>query len=74
LDVEGEGRRPTRAHVLKLGKRHGFSERRSAEIVDQTRAAVSGWPKFAKASGVSTGSAKLIGEAHARVWADFEFP
>jgi serine/threonine-protein kinase HipA len=71
LDVEGEGRHPTRAHVVKLGKRHGLSEKHIAEIIDKTRAAVSGWPKFAKSAGVSATSAKLIGEAHARVWAKF---
>jgi len=72
LDVEGEGRQPTRAHALKLGKRHGVHEKRVAEIIDQTRAAVSDWPKLAKAAGVSTGSTKSIGGAHARVWAEFK--
>lgn len=72
LDVEGEGRHPTRAHILKLGNRHGLHAKRITEIIDQNRAAVSNWAKFAKAAGVSARSTKSIGVAHAQVWADFE--
>lgn len=71
LDVEGEGRKPARAHVVKLGKRHSLPEKRIAEIIDQTRAALADWPKFTKSAGVSKSSAKLIAEAHARVWGAF---
>jgi serine/threonine-protein kinase HipA len=66
LDVEGEGRNPTRAHVLKLGKRHGISEKRTTEIIDQTRAAITQWTKITKKVGVSKDTAKLISDAHER--------
>jgi serine/threonine-protein kinase HipA len=72
LDVEGEGRRPTRGHVLKLAKRHGLREKAVTEIIERVRAAVSDWPKLAKSTGVTATSTKLIAEAHARVWADFQ--
>jgi serine/threonine-protein kinase HipA len=72
LDVEGEGRRPTRSLVVKLGKKHGLNEKRIAEMIDKVRAAVSGWPRFAKSAAVSAASTQLIEEAHVRVWANFE--
>lgn len=72
LDVEGEGRRPTRSLVVRLGKKHSLNERRIAEMIDEVRAAVSGWPRFAKSAAVSAASTQLIGEAHIRVWANFE--
>jgi serine/threonine-protein kinase HipA len=34
LDIEGEGRRPTRAHVTSLAKRHGLDARRVAAMVE----------------------------------------
>jgi serine/threonine-protein kinase HipA len=72
LDVEGEGRKPTRAHVVKLGKRHGLHEKNVTEIIERVRAAVSDWPEFAKSAGVSTASIKSIGAVHDQVWSDFE--
>ncbi len=71
MDIEGEGRHPTLDHVKTLAKRHGLHAKRVTEIIEQTRSAISCWPKLAKAAGVSAASAKLIGEAHARVWGEF---
>jgi serine/threonine-protein kinase HipA len=71
LDISGEGRRPTRAHAGKLGKSHGFDEKRVTAIIDEVRAAVADWPKFAGAAGVSAASRKSIGSAHARIWKAF---
>ena len=72
MDIEGEGRRPTRVQVTTLGKKHGLNADRVAEVVDKVRAAVAAWPKFAKAAGVTAASAKEAGDAHVRVWKDFE--
>ena len=72
MDIAGEGRRPTRAHVTGLGETHGYNPRQVAVVIDEIRAAVADWPRFAKQAGVSAASAKAIGQAHARVWADFE--
>jgi serine/threonine-protein kinase HipA len=53
LAVEGEGRRPTRAHVLRLGKRHGFSEARVSQMIDAVRASIAEWPRHAQELSVS---------------------
>ena len=72
MDILGEGARPTRAHIIGLGERHSIPTRQIELVVDEVRAAVAGWPRFASDNGVSLGSAQAIGEAHARVWADFK--
>ena len=40
LDIEGEGRRPTRAQVISLGKRHGLDAKRVTAIIEDVAAAV----------------------------------
>jgi serine/threonine-protein kinase HipA len=72
LDIEGEGRHPTRTHVTSLGKRHGLDARRVAAVIEDVRAAVADWPAQARIAGVTKASARLVREAHERVWADFE--
>jgi serine/threonine-protein kinase HipA len=71
LDIEGEGRRPTRAQVMSLGKKHGLDTRRVAAVIAEVSAAVADWRTQAKKAGVSKDSVKMIGDAHARVMADF---
>lgn len=72
MDIAGEGRRPTRAHVTGLGEKHSYHPKQVAAVIDEVRAAVADWPMFARQAGVTAASAKAIGRAHARVWADFE--
>lgn len=67
LDVEGEGRRPTRGHVESLAERHGLSNKQIDAAIDDVRSAISDWDAIAKAAGVSAASRKLVAEAHARV-------
>ncbi|ANP45904.1 type II toxin-antitoxin system HipA family toxin [Candidatus Viadribacter manganicus] len=71
LDVEGEGRTPTRGHVEALASRHGLSDKQTAAAIDDVRSAVSGWNAIAKSVGVSAATRKLVAEAHERVWANF---
>jgi serine/threonine-protein kinase HipA len=71
LDIEGEGRRPTRAHIEKLGARHGFNAKRVDAIIDEVRAAVTDWPKYARASGVKTVSRERVHDAQERVFRNF---
>ncbi|WP_372784663.1 type II toxin-antitoxin system HipA family toxin [Phenylobacterium sp.] len=71
LDIAGEGRKPTRAHVLKVGAPHGLDARRANAVIEEVRAAVADWPRHAGAAGVSAASTISIGAAHARVWSDF---
>ncbi|MGE5501977.1 MAG: type II toxin-antitoxin system HipA family toxin, partial [Ignavibacteriales bacterium] len=65
MDIEGEGRNPTRAHVDALGKRHGVAG--VAAMVEEVAAAVARWPEFAAAAGVTRRSATEIRAAHAQV-------
>ncbi|MBY0566622.1 MAG: type II toxin-antitoxin system HipA family toxin [Hyphomonadaceae bacterium] len=71
LDIEGEGRKPTRVHVEALGKRHGLSIKQTATAIDDVRAAISHWDAVANAAGVTVASRKMVGEAHTRVAASF---
>lgn len=71
LDIEGEGRNPTRAHVEALAKRHGLSRKQTVAVVDEVQSAISDWNAMAKAAGVSAASRTLVAEAHARVRATF---
>ena len=72
MDIEGEGRNPTRAHVLRLGARHGFETPLAAAMIETVRAAVSDWPRYADAAGVSAASLREIANVHARVWDAFD--
>jgi serine/threonine-protein kinase HipA len=71
LDVEGEGRRPTRVHIEALAKRHGLSDKQTTAAIDEVRAAISDWEAVAKSAGVSAASRKLVAQAHARVLETF---
>jgi hypothetical protein len=71
LDIEGEGRHPTRAHVPRLGDHHDIDARRVSAIVEDVRHAVTRWGAFSTAAGVSTISVRHIAAAHQRVWERF---
>ena len=71
LDIEGEGRRPTRAQVTSLGTKHGLDAKRVTAVIEEVAAAVANWPGHAGIAGVTRNSAKLVRDAHARVLADF---
>ena len=72
LDIEGEGRRPTRAQVTSLGKRHGLEGKPVTTVIEEVAAAVTDWPIQAKTAGVSKDSMKMVQEALTRVLADFD--
>jgi len=74
MDIAGEARRPTRAHVTSLGTSHSFSPRQVAGVIDEVRAAVADWSRFSKQAGVTAASTKAIGQTLVRVWSDFEAP
>ena len=67
LDVEGEGKSPTRDHVRVLGRRHSLPDRRINAVIDEVRAAVADWPRFANEAGVSKASRAEIANAHQAV-------
>ena len=59
LAVEGEGRTPTRAQVMTLGRRHGLSDRTIAEIIEAVRDALAEWPRLAAEVGVTASRAEI---------------
>lgn len=72
MDIEGEGRQPTRGHALGLAARHRLAEKVVAPMIDKVRAAVSDWPTFAAATEVTAASRDRIADAIATVDADFQ--
>ena len=71
LDVEGEGRRPTLAHVTALGRRHGFDASRIRRMVDEVALAVAQWPSAAADNGVSRTSFEDIQAGLESIGKDF---
>jgi serine/threonine-protein kinase HipA len=58
--IMGEGKNPDRTHLLKLAEK--FSIKNPAAIIDQTRAAITDWPKYADIAVVSKTSKKSIAD------------
>ena len=73
LDVEGEGKNPSREQVRALGRRHGLPDRLIETIVDEVRAAVSTWERFASEAGVTNATRAEIRATHQAVAAWFQF-
>ena len=71
LDIEGEGKNPTREQVSALGRRHGLPDRLIDAIIDEVRAAVADWARVADEVGVTRGSRAEILGAHQAVAARF---
>lgn len=57
--VMGEGRNPTKVHLMKLAKK--FQIKKGAEIIDQVSDTISQWSTFAEQAEVSADSRKTIG-------------
>jgi serine/threonine-protein kinase HipA len=60
--VMGEGKSPSVEHLKKLGEGAGLSENQIAAIIEQTKAALTGWSGKAKEYGVSAANIDLIGK------------
>jgi len=67
LNIEGEGRNPTREHVQALGRRHGLSNRVIDAVVEEVRSAVAEWGRFASEAGVTSRSRGEVLAAHEAV-------
>ena len=71
LDIDGEGRKPTRKNIETLGAKHGLGAKVVEVMVEEVGSAVGDWRTFAKAAGVTGGTTKLVADAHARVRSTF---
>lgn len=60
LAIDGEGRNPTRDHVMRLGKLHGLTTATINEILEQNADAVAGWSGFASGAGVGESSRREV--------------
>jgi serine/threonine-protein kinase HipA len=60
--VAGEGKNPGIEHLVRLGNEAGLPTAKITEIIEQTKAALSGWRQHATAHGVSAARVKLVAD------------
>lgn len=60
MTLAGEGKAPGREHVLRLAGQAGVAKARAADILDEVRAAVDRWSRFAAQAGVSKAASRMI--------------
>ncbi len=60
MTVGGEGRAPTRRHMLGLAKEAGITERDAEAILDEVAAAAAGWRNHARETGVGKRSVESV--------------
>ena len=63
MTVAGEGRNPSRPHMLKLAQQAEISKREAAVIIDEVQAAVGNWTDYTAQPGVSKGTAQQIAKS-----------
>ena len=61
--VMGEGKNPTKDHLLKLANVGSIKQDKALNIIDRALKATAKWDKFAAEAGVSKLQTKNIGEA-----------
>jgi len=61
--IMGEGKNPTKEHLLELSGAVGIKQDKVLEIIHQVLSATEKWDTFASAVGVSKLQIKNIGEA-----------
>jgi len=60
MTVAGEGRSPTRQHMLRVAERADLSTREADAIIVEVQDAVARWPDHASAAGVGTATTEAI--------------
>ena len=63
MTIAGEGRAPTRRHLLQLAAPAGITDREAESILDGVAAAAARWRTHARAAEVSAKSAKIVEKA-----------
>ena len=63
LAVAGEGRHPTKDHLLESASRAGIPSGSAARILNEVRSAIEQWEDFADEAGVAAGPAREVTEA-----------
>ncbi|MFH2008061.1 MAG: HipA domain-containing protein, partial [bacterium] len=60
MTVAGEGRHPGRRHILQLARQHGIASKAATIVIDEVRATVDAWPRFAEQATVHPDAAAQI--------------
>jgi serine/threonine-protein kinase HipA len=55
LAIAGEGRNPSRKHIMTVAKQASIPDGEATAIFEQVQSVVSRWPDYAKTAGVSDG-------------------
>ncbi|MBW2733020.1 MAG: type II toxin-antitoxin system HipA family toxin [Deltaproteobacteria bacterium] len=63
MTVAGEGKRPTREHMLHLAKNASIPDKTAHTIMDEMRAAILSWAQFAEEAGVSKEGRTIVKRA-----------
>ena len=58
--IQGEGKNPTRQHLLKLAASSQIPPQKAGEVLERVRDAIARWPEYASIAGVSKRSSRLI--------------
>lgn len=74
MTLDGEGRRPSWAHLLRLAQRASIDEKTARTIVDEVRTALRRWPREARAVDIAPATIRDIGERLDAVAAEAELP
>jgi len=74
MTLDGEGRRPTWEHMLRLARRAAIDEKTARAIVDEVRAALQRWPREARAVDIAPATIRDIGQRLDAVAADAGLP
>lgn len=61
--IMGEGKNPTKEHLLKLAGNCNIKKEKALEIINQVLEATQKWPEFAEKTSVSKLKIKNIGKA-----------
>jgi serine/threonine-protein kinase HipA len=67
MTVAGEGRAPTREHVLACCREASISAREAEGVIEEVQEAVAGWARFAEQAGVTRRSRQRVSAGLARV-------
>ena len=68
----GEGKNPTKNHLLKLADIVGINQSKALEIIQQVLAAIEKWGYFANESGVSQSQNHNISKTLNSICKDFK--
>jgi serine/threonine-protein kinase HipA len=58
--ILGEGKNPTKNHLLELAKKHEIHSKTAKNIIDEVQEAVFSWKTIAKKAGVTPSSLAMI--------------